>query len=548
MKKLMHSTMGKIGIACVALVLIAIIAGGSYRIWYAQQPKFHNVTIELGQPLPNIQAFLTELADEEWAIMETPQEEIDVSRVGQHSITFRHGLKAETVILEVEDTTKPYVVFQEVIADVDAELKPEDFIREVFDLSEVTISFAEPLNPPESYGNASAIVVVTDAYGNSATGQCKIRYVWMYPEYTLELGNVLQKENVLINPEKDGDLLDQEALDAINNGGPGTYTLVSLNGSDICQCVVTVVDTIAPALEVQPVTVYVDDNIQLEDFLISCSDASENVDIAWMEAPDLSEPGEQRVTIVATDASGNTTRVETVLTVLVDTQGPVFSGMGQLSVFKDGKIDYTVGISAIDDRDGSVTFTYDASKVDLSTAGTYYVIYTATDSSGNVTTFRRKVVVSSSTSDTAALVAQIAATLPNDAVEICKYVRRTIGYNHNWGGTDPVWYGFTNKVGNCYVHALCLQELLTAKGFETQLIWVEGSTPGSDSAANGWDPHYWLIVKLEGTWWHIDATPGTLHNKYDLMNDEMRYETLRSKGFNRDWDRDLWPVCDGEKP
>ena len=92
-----------------------------------------------------------------------------------------------------------------------------------------------------------------------------------------------------------------------------------------------------------------------------------------------------------------------------------------------------------------------------------------------------------------------------------------------------MWYGFTNKVGNCYVHALCLQRLLSAKGYSTKLIWVTNKS------------HYWLLINLGGTWWHIDATPTPAHSRYSLMNDEMRLATLNG----RKWDFESWPACDG---
>ena len=91
-----------------------------------------------------------------------------------------------------------------------------------------------------------------------------------------------------------------------------------------------------------------------------------------------------------------------------------------------------------------------------------------------------------------------------------------------------MWYGFTNKVGNCYVHALCLQRLLSAKGYSTKLIWVTNKT------------HYWLIVKIDGQWKHIDPTPGRLHSRYSLMNDKQRLSTLSG----RKWDRSAWPACE----
>jgi hypothetical protein len=34
-----------------------------------------------------------------------------------------------------------------------------------------------------------------------------------------------------------------------------------------------------------------------------------------------------------------------------------------------------------------------------------------------------------------------------------------------------------------------------------------------------------------------------MHGRYSLMTDAQRYETLVSKGIQRDWDRDKWPAC-----
>ena len=52
--------------------------------------------------------------------------------------------------------------------------------------------------------------------------------------------------------------------------------------------------------------------------------------------------------------------------------------------------------------------------------------------------------------------------------------------------------------------------------------------------------HYWNLVYLNGKWVHMDSTPGVRHERYSIMNDELRYETLSG----RDWDRNQWPVCE----
>ena len=211
-----------------------------------------------------------------------------------------------------------------------------------------------------------------------------------------------------------------------------------------------------------------------------------------------------------------------------DTKPPVFSGVDDLVMEKNTDLDYEAGVKAIDNRDGKVPFTYDASRVDLTDAGIYYVIYTASDSEGNTATYRRKVEIVQDSSDTMALVQSIAADLEGSAEDIRDYVRSSIGYSSNWGGDDPIWYGLKNKSGNCYVHAMVLDAFLREKGYKTQLIWCTDKT------------HYWNLVYLEDGWHHIDSTPSAnTHSKYSLMSDQQRYETLSG----RDWDRAAWPQC-----
>ena len=177
--------------------------------------------------------------------------------------------------------------------------------------------------------------------------------------------------------------------------------------------------------------------------------------------------------------------------------------------------------------DGACAVKVNTSNLKLDKAGTYYITYTARDKSGNVATARRKVVVEHDKEDTRALVKSIAAKLSSNPESLRDYVRSKVRYSTSWGGSDPVWYGFNNWSGNCYVHALCLQALFNEKGISSQLIWVTNKS------------HYWLLVNIGGTWKHIDSTPSSLHGRYSLMNDAQRYETLSG----RDWDRTKWPAC-----
>lgn len=430
-------------------------------------------------------------------------------------------------MLTVEDTTPPEAEFIPWLQKTpDYTPDPYDFVASYYDLSDVTVYFTENVEIMSDYEDQHFTVVVEDAYGNAVSQMCTLSIVWMKSEYTMELGTSLCREDLLYDSERDGNKIAQGDIDVVNESGAGEYTVASLVDGSVCQ--VHVVDTTPPELSVTDLSVFKGEKVTVDDFVESCSDISGDVEVRLVTEPDINTLGRQSMTIVATDVNGNTTTVTATLAVVQDKKPPVIKGLTTLSIAKHAVPDYLAGVSAIDAADGACEVTYDDSGVDLATAGTYYVTYTSKDKDGNIATSKRTIVVGHDQADTDALVDSIAAGLGSDPETIRDYVRNTIKYSHNDGGADPVWYGFTNKSGNCLVHALCLQSLLTRKGYETQLIWVTDRS------------HYWLIIHLDGKWRHIDATPGRLHTKYSLMTDEQRYSILQG----RNWDRSAWPACE----
>jgi hypothetical protein len=262
--------------------------------------------------------------------------------------------------------------------------------------------------------------------------------------------------------------------------------------------------------------------------VVTVEDLSGVADVRMLTEPDCKKTGEQVILFEAEDTLGNITEEKTLLRVGMDMEPPVITGLTTLTVEKGATPNYYEGVTAWDKLDGNCRVRCSYDNVDTSKSGIYYVTYTAIDSVGNTATARRKVEVLHDAEDRAALVREIAETLSSDPEALRDYVRNTIAYSSNWGGDDPVWYGFTQRTGNCYVHALCLKVLLDYYGYENQLIWVKDQS------------HYWLLIKLDGVWRHIDGTPSPTHSRYSLMTDKQRYETLKG----RDWDREMWPVCE----
>lgn len=518
-------------VICAFILVYAVgILIAAQVMWLDDQFKFQDVTIELGQDTVSIDQFTTEYADLSQVSFACDVSAIDLSKPDQHLLTLQHGNKQERVVLTIQDTTAPQVTFVEKL-EVTSGYEPnaQDFITEVIDADSTTVAFeTQPVITP-GYGNVDVTVVVTDESGNSVKRDCVIVYSWLKEEVKLEYGQSLTTKDLLYNPKQDEALVDQKVLDEISASPLGSYTITSTTESKTQICTVTVEDTTAPALELQEVKLRPGKEADMEDFIVSYSDASGNVDVKMLTALDFDTLGHQTVVFEATDPTGNVNRQETLLIVTDDMTAPSIKGTDvTLEVEKNSSPDFLAGITATDKVSGECTVTVDTSELDLTTAGTYYIKYSAMDASHNVKTAKRKVVVLRNEEDTKLLVQNIAAKLSDDPEKLRNYVRSRIYYNHSWGGDDPVYYGFTKRGGNCYVHAVCLKALFDEKGIESQLIWVTNKT------------HYWLIVKIDGQWKHIDPTPGRLHSRYSLMNDKQRLSTLSG----RKWDRSAWPACE----
>ena len=329
------------GSAALALTL-ALSGLVGYSSWQYHQPKFHDLTIELGQPLPPAADFLTQYAKQEKAVLLTPADKIDLSAAGEYQLSFSHGSKTETVCLTVKDTTAPVLKLRDLTVDIGTALTPEDFVEEVSDLAPVQLSFAQPLDDLASYGDVTVEIIATDASGNATRGSCKLSYAWIHSEVTIEFGSALTPEDIFVNPEKHGHLIDQETLDAFIESPVGTYPLTIINDdghTEVCQ--VTVADTTAPAVTVQDVTVYEGDSVTLEDLLLEATDLAGDVTTKLLQEIDTTTAGTYTVTLEAADPNGNKTTVDCTVTVRKDEDAPVFSGLKDLTTAKGKKPNYT---------------------------------------------------------------------------------------------------------------------------------------------------------------------------------------------------------------
>ncbi|MBO4537765.1 MAG: hypothetical protein J5694_02745, partial [Erysipelotrichaceae bacterium] len=96
----------------------------------------------------------------------------------------------------------------------------------------------------------------------------------------------------------------------------------------------------------------------------------------------------------------------------------------------------------------------------------------------------------------------------------------------DWGGSDPVWYGLTKRYGNCYVRSSIMRLVLNKLGYSNKLIHTVHKK------------HYWNLVKINGVWRHMDATPNQLLGP---VGDEEKYNFLINR-YGEAWDASQWPI------
>jgi len=515
------------------------------------EPTFKNITVELGSDLTLTPALFYEgnVMPDTVSFAADGIAAVDLNRVDVYDVVLNHVTEQNgdeivftpvTVTLTVRDTTPPTVTFKDHTADVGYFLNGEDFVESSEDLS--PLSFDVIPADPDAFLTA-VTVTVTDAYGNVTKSEQTLTLNWLKPTYTLELGASLREPDLLLGVGYGNGAFTAEQLAPIGST-VGEFDLTAEAGGHTQTVKVTVADTTPPVIELRKVHRLPGEIAVMEDFIVSTFDLT-TVRTELVTPLTMNTVGTHKVVIAAIDESGNRTEAETELIISrnSDVTPPVFKGIDAMSVIRGSSPDFRAGVTATDKVEGSVRFTVDASAVDLNKAGTYYVVYTATDSSGNVATKKRKITVAKHTAaDTAALVKEMSDKIgydfksKKDEVLAIRDFIRTIRYNTDWGDPDPTYYGFTLWKGNCKVHATTLKDILDLRGYETNLIWVKEE----------YTPHYWVQIKLDGKWYHIDATPVGTHNKAPaLMNDEERLYYLREKNYTspRLWDTSLWPAC-----
>lgn len=204
-----------------------------------------------------------------------------------------------------------------------------------------------------------------------------------------------------------------------------------------------------------------------------------------------------------------------VILQVVDTQAPTIVGARDIVVPIGDGVSYQQDVHVSDNASAKPELEVDTSAVSLSKVGEYPVIYTARDASGNSSsvtvtlTIRDKTPEEKSRDQLFALADGALAACVTDSMSdyerlwaIFGYISGHITYVDNAESDDEVAEGingFVKRSGSCFTYFASMKAMLERAGFETVDV-VRDNTKKEGH-------HYWSLVKYQGQWYHIDATP-----------------------------------------
>lgn len=227
------------------------------------------------------------------------------------------------------------------------------------------------------------------------------RVVPVFHEITCEYGDRVSRdiEDYITGTDWSVHLADLD-LSGVDEEHVGTYQALVRHGRSEFVYTIVVQDTVPPEILLREGRVYVaaGADCSVEDVIQGIYDVDSLAQAFFVQdGGTLSQirfenPGEYEVEILARDGSGNETRER--ISVVADTP-PVITGTRDYYLVLGHVPDYTDGIEAWDDVDGSLTsrIQVDDSEVDLEKEGAYQLRYAVTDQYGLETVEKVRVLV-----------------------------------------------------------------------------------------------------------------------------------------------------------
>ncbi|MPQ44196.1 immunoglobulin-like domain-containing protein, partial [Clostridium tarantellae] len=256
---------------------------------------------------------------------------------------------------------------------------------------------------------------ITDSDGNTTTAERKIivesnekPIISGTENKVIKIGDEFNPlEGIIASDFEDKDLTNKILVTgSVNNNAIGDYKLTySVTDSDgnitNAERVITVRTNTKPKiLAVEDTIIKVGDNFENTSLAVLSMD-EEDGDITNLVSikgkVDSNTEGEYKLVYSVTDSDGNTTTAERKVTVRSN-EKPVITGADAITIKAYDNFNETLGVTANDKEDGDLTSKINIEgNVDTIKEGVYTLVYSVTDSDGNISSVRRSVKVRSNT-------------------------------------------------------------------------------------------------------------------------------------------------------
>ena len=209
-------------------------------------------------------------------------------------------------------------------------------------------------------------------------------FIWIKEELTIEAG---RKEPLTVNEFLLGDQMP-EGMTLVSDLKKVTFDRVGRQavefdwkGKELLSYI-NVVDTVMPKATAVNQTTFSGVSLKASQFVKDVNDATK-VNIRFVKQPDFKRVGKTTVEIDVIDEGENRLRLSAQLTVISDTTPPVLYGVKDWTYYQGDRPTFLTGVYAKDDYDPKPTVKVDYSSIDEKVPGTYTIVYTARDASGN---------------------------------------------------------------------------------------------------------------------------------------------------------------------
>lgn len=488
-------------IVCVLITLLILLFANAFK--YSAINK--KVTLEAGTDLPQASIFLKDQTKQAEYITDITK--IGANKPGTYDIKIESNGQKYKVKLEIKDTLAPTAEIKNIDLYEGRVIEPQEFIKGINDATNVSVVYK---TTPDfnSIGTQDVFLLLEDEVGNKSEYQAKLRISKTKENVKVDIVNRVFTVEAFLKEKND--LARASIIEPLSVPEKmGTYPAKIKIDDIVYDSNILVVDLTPPKGEPVNRQIWQNDKIEASEFVTNIMDLT-SVTARFKEQPDFSLVGEQTVKIILADEADNETELEAKLTVIQDTEAPAIYGVKDNTIYINNPVSFKKDVYVYDNRDGEISVSVDSSQLNQKQVGSYMIIYSATDSSGNTsikkaiyTVKDMKVTMEQLETLADEVLAKITTpemTLREKAWEIYEYENKLLTYTGISDKTDwmfEAYNGLTNKVGDCFTYFSMSELLLNRIGMET--MRVERLTKPGEAK------HYWHLVNYGEGWYHFDA-------------------------------------------